>query len=59
MEERLRHFETLCLPGPPAQTDSDFGFLIFNRDSEPPHYLERLTALVADLSKARIVASPA
>lgn len=58
MEERLAHFETICLPGLRAQTDPDFTFLILIGDSLPAHYLDRLAALVADVPQARIVARP-
>ena len=58
MEERFRHFETLCLPGLKAQTDPDFTFVILVGDSLPEAYLARLQALVADFPQARIVARP-
>ncbi len=58
MEERLRHFETICLPGLRAQTDPDFTFLILIGDTLPPVYMDRLAALTADFPQARIVAHP-
>jgi len=58
MEERLRHFECICLPGLKGQTDPDFTFLILVGDSLPDAYLDRLRALVADFPQARIVARP-
>ncbi|KMK68164.1 putative rhamnosyl transferase [Puniceibacterium sp. IMCC21224] len=58
MQERLRHFEAICLPGLRAQTDPDFSFVILVGDSLPTVYLDALTALVADVPQARIVARP-
>lgn len=58
IEERFRHFETICLPGLKAQTDPDFIFVILIGDSLPQVYADRLQALVADFPQARIVARP-
>ncbi|MDJ0820702.1 MAG: glycosyltransferase [Paracoccaceae bacterium] len=58
MEERLRHFETICLPGLRAQTDPDFTFVILIGSSLPDAYHKRLDTLVADFPQARIVARP-
>lgn len=55
MEERLRLFEAVALPGLKAQTDGDFTFLIVTGSSLPEPYLKRLQALVADMPQARIV----
>ena len=56
MDERFRHFETICLPGLKAQTDPDFTFLVLVGSSLPGPYLGRLEALLADFPQARIVA---
>lgn len=58
MEERFRHFETICLPGLKAQTDPDFLFVILTGDSLPDVYMTRLQSLVADMPQARVVALP-
>lgn len=58
IEERFRHFETICLPGLKAQTDSDFLFLILVGEDMPQAYLERLAALVADWPAAVILPWP-
>ncbi|NDW02411.1 putative rhamnosyl transferase [Salipiger sp. PrR002] len=58
MEERLRHFECICLPGLKAQSDGEFTFLILVGEAMPAIYLERLRALIADFPQARIVARP-
>ena len=58
MDERFRHFETVCLPGLRAQTDPDFTFLILVGTSLPPGLRARLEALVDDFPQARIVARP-
>ncbi len=58
MEERFRHFETLCLPGLKAQTDPDFTFVILVGDSLPAPHLARLKALIADFPQAKIVSRP-
>jgi hypothetical protein len=59
MDERFRHFESICLPGLKAQTDVDFTFVILVGDSLPAVYAARLNELVADFAQARIVARPA
>ncbi|MCD1620847.1 glycosyltransferase [Salipiger marinus] len=56
MEERFRHFETLCLPGLRAQSDPDFLLLVLVGRAMPALWLARLTALLADLPQARIIA---
>ncbi|MBN8186821.1 hypothetical protein JF540_08985 [Salipiger thiooxidans] len=58
MDERFRHFETICLPGLRAQTDTDFTFLILVGTSLPVELRARLEALVDDFPQARIVARP-
>ena len=58
MDERFRHFETICLPGLKAQTDPDFTFLILVGSSLPAALRARLEALVADFPQARVVARP-
>ena len=44
MDERFRHFETICLPGLKAQTDPDFTFLILVGSSLPAELRARLEA---------------
>lgn len=58
MEERLRHFECVCLPGLRAQTDPDFTFLILVGDDLPEAWFTRLQDLVRGFPQARIVARP-
>ena len=58
LEERFRHFETICLPGLKAQSDPDFTFLVLVGTSLPPAARERLEALLKGLPQARIVARP-
>lgn len=58
MEERFRHFETMCLPGLKAQTDRDFTFLILLGDSLPAPYMERLLSLTEDFPQAVLVPRP-
>ncbi len=58
IEERFRHFETICLPGLKAQTDPDFTFLILVGEAMPRYLRARLKSLVADFPQARIVARP-
>lgn len=58
MEERLRHFEAITLPGLKAQTDPDYTLLILIGESLPETYRTRLEALVADVPQARIIARP-
>lgn len=55
IEERFRHFETVCLPGLKAQSDGDFTFLILVGDTLPEIHMERLMALVEDFPQAVIV----
>lgn len=57
MEERLRLFETVALPGLKKQTDGDFTFVIVTGTSLPAPYAARLQALVADMPQARIVSA--
>lgn len=56
MEERLRMFETIALPGLKAQTDQNFDFLIVIGDCMPVPYLERLRAMIEDMPQAKLVA---
>lgn len=58
IEERFRHFETICLPGLKAQTDPGFVFAILVGEAMPEIYRARLDALVADFPQAIIVARP-
>ncbi|MCA0943159.1 putative rhamnosyl transferase [Salipiger pacificus] len=58
MEERLRHFECICLPGLKAQTDPGFTFLVLVGEAMPRPYLDRLRALLRDFPQARIVSRP-
>ncbi|MHA7876783.1 glycosyltransferase [Roseivivax sp.] len=58
LEERLRLFEALCLPGLKAQSDPEFTFLILIGDSLPDAARARLEAMIADMPQARIVARP-
>ena len=58
MEDRFRHFETLCLPGLMAQTDPDFTFVILVGDTLPDRYRARLDGLIAAFPQAKIVARP-
>ncbi len=58
MEERLRHFECICLPGLKAQTDPDFTFLVLVGEAMPLPYLDRLRELLAEFPQARIVSRP-
>ena len=55
IEERFRHFETICLPGLRAQTDPDFTFVILVGESMPEIYLERLMILVEDFPQAVVI----
>jgi len=56
MEERLRTFETIALPGLKAQTDQNFDFLIVVGTCLPAPYRAQLEAMIADMPQARIVA---
>jgi hypothetical protein len=56
MEERLRLFETVALPGLKAQTDPDFTLIIVTGTSLPPQFRTRLDALVAGIPQVRIKA---
>ncbi|MEC3861473.1 glycosyltransferase [Mesobacterium sp. TK19101] len=58
LEDRFRHFETLCLPGLKAQTDPDFTLLILTGDSLPGWARDRLTDLCRDFPQARILQQP-
>lgn len=55
MEERFRHFETICLPGLKAQTDGDFTFLILVGEAMPERWMHRLLALVEGFPQAVVV----
>jgi hypothetical protein len=59
MEERFRHFETICLPSIRAQTDPDFQFLILVGRALPAPYRERLKDLIADVPQAIIISRTA
>ncbi|QFS83939.1 hypothetical protein FIU97_14410 [Roseivivax sp. THAF40] len=58
LEERLRLFETICLPSIAAQTDPDFTFVILTGDSLPDATRATLDALIADVPQAVIEARP-
>ncbi|EIE50637.1 hypothetical protein C357_12829 [Citreicella sp. 357] len=58
MEERLAHFEAICLPGLKAQTDPDFALLVLIGDTLPQGYRARLEALLSGFRQARIVIRP-
>ena len=58
MKERFRFFETVCLPGIKAQTDSDFTFLIGIGESLPDHYKQKLQNLLHDIPQALLVTRP-
>ncbi|MCT4557682.1 MAG: putative rhamnosyl transferase [Pelagimonas sp.] len=58
IEERFRHFETICLPGLKSQTDPNFTFVILVGDQMPETYLQRLADLIADFPQAVIDARP-
>ncbi|MFZ7091703.1 putative rhamnosyl transferase [Primorskyibacter sp. 2E233] len=58
MEERFRHFETICLPGLKAQTDPDFTFVILIGEEMPERWIARLLQLTEDFPQARIEARP-
>lgn len=55
IEERFRHFETICLPGLKAQTDPEFLFAILVGEAMPEPYLERLMVLVEDFEQAVVI----
>mgnify|MGYP006078687659 CR=1 FL=1 len=58
LEERFQLFEAVALPSLRAQTDPDFELIIVVGDQMPTHHLARLTAMIADMPKARIHAEP-
>jgi len=58
IEERFRHFETICLPSLRAQTDPDFSFVILIGDAMPVRHIERLLALVEDFPQAAVLSRP-
>lgn len=58
METRLRTFEAITLPALKAQTDPDFVLLVVIGDCLPPHYHDRLMALLADVPQAVVQAHP-
>lgn len=58
LEDRFRHFETLCLPGLKAQTDPDFTVVILTGDSLPGWARDRLTDLCRGFPQAQIVQQP-
>lgn len=58
IEERLRSFEAIALPGLKAQTDPNFKLLIVTGECLPEPYKSRLHDLVSDFPQAEIVAWP-
>lgn len=56
MEDRLRTFETIALPGLKAQTDQNFDFLIVVGTCLPAVYRAQLEAMISDMPQAKIVA---
>ncbi|MBY6117359.1 putative rhamnosyl transferase [Mameliella alba] len=58
MQERLRHFECICLPGLKAQSDADFLFAILVGEAMPERWLERLAALIEDFPQAIVISRP-
>ncbi|MHA6325073.1 putative rhamnosyl transferase [Roseivivax sp. CAU 1753] len=58
LDERLRLFETVCLPSLRAQSDPDFTFVVLVGDSLPADARARLDAMVADLPQVVIEAQP-
>lgn len=56
MDDRMRTFETIALPGLKAQTDQNFEFLIVVGTCLPSHYRAQLEAMIADMPQAKIVA---
>jgi hypothetical protein len=58
MEDRLRQFECIALPGLRAQTDPDFTFVVVIGDSLPARWHKRLLDLLEDFPQARIQVHP-
>lgn len=58
MEERLRHFETICLPSIRAQTDPNFTFVILIGENLPEPWVGRPRDLIADVPQAMVAARP-
>lgn len=58
MNERLKLFETITLPGLKAQTDPDFIFLVLVGDSMPAVFRTRLETLLKGFPQARIITRP-
>lgn len=56
LDERFRHFETICLPSIRAQTDPDFIFVVLIGDDLPEPWLSRLQGLLADVPQACLIA---
>ncbi|CUI26796.1 putative rhamnosyl transferase [Cognatishimia activa] len=56
MDDRMRTFETIALPGLKAQTDQNFEFLIVVGTCLPARYREQLEAMITDMPQAKIVA---
>lgn len=56
MEDRMRTFETIALPGLKAQTDQRFEFLIVVGTCLPASYREQLEAMIVDMPQAKIIA---
>lgn len=56
MDDRMRTFETIALPGLKAQTDQSFEFLIVVGTCLPAQYREQLEAMTRDMPQVTIVA---
>ena len=56
LEERLRLFETVALPGLKAQSEQDFEFIIVTGTSLPRDARARLEEMIEDFPQARIAA---
>ena len=53
MEERLRHFECICLPGLKGQTDPDFTLVVMTGPDLPEPWLSLLRE-AGDRRRARL-----
>ena len=58
LNERFRHFETICLPSLLNQSDPDFTFVILVGDQLPQSARDRLERMVTGLKDVRIMARP-
>lgn len=47
LDDRLRLFESYCLPSVAAQTDQNFSWYLYFDDSTPQKYLDRVTAAIS------------